>query len=550
MDRRRRGYFLSGCGLSLLVACAGLLIWSADPRVMGLAGNTLWLASGVCLVSLPWGLFLAVAVSRTDLPLRRTVLAILLMLLLVPLYLQATAWDAGLGKLGWLTGAVESAAKPLLHGLPAAVWIHSLWSLPWVTLFVAVALWWSEPEWEESAMLETSRWQVFTHITLRRAVPGIIVAMVWVLLTTATEIVVTDLYQVRTLAEELYVGFALADDPATTFGGATAVFVTGVLMGTAMWVLDRWWIVTGTVPRRGAVVYPLGRWRWLVLSGVGLSLVFLLVVPVGNLFYQAGLTVEQVVRQPEPTWSWARFSELMIPWPSTYRYSVVWEFRQALGWTLVIAASAATASLLLAVPLAWWGRRGGWRAIPALLVAAAAAGTMGPLVGVAIIRWFGTSQVPWIVWAYDRTVCAPVLAATWRGLPLTILLCWFAFAGLSEHLLDAARVDGAGPLRRLISVGVRSRLAALVAAWFVALALASGELSASILVVPPGVSTVSIRVFGLLHAGVGNQAAALCLTNLVILSAAALAVYACVARMVRQGGLDAGIGWRNPRREA
>jgi iron(III) transport system permease protein len=105
-------------------------------------------------------------------------------------------------------------------------------------------------------------------------------------------------------------------------------------------------------------------------------------------------------------------------------------------------------------------------------------------------------------------------------------------------------------LRRLIAVGVRSRLAALVAAWFVALALASGELSASILVVPPGVSTVSIRVFGLLHAGVGNQAAALCLTNLVILSGAALAVYACVARMVRQGGLDAGIGWRNPRREA
>lgn len=531
---------MSGCGFTLLVACAGLLCWSADARVLGLAGNTLWLAGGVCLMSLPWGVFLAVAVSRTDLPMRRAVLALLLLLLLVPLYLHATAWDAGLGKLGWLTGAVESAAKPLLHGLLAAVWIHSLWSLPWVTLFVAVALWWSEPEWEESAMLETSRWQVFTHVTLRRAVPGILVAVVWVLLTTATEIVVTDLYQVRTLAEELYVGFALADDPATTFGSSTAIFITGALMGVALLVLNRWWIVTGSAPRRGVVVFPLGRWRWAMMSGVGLTLAILVLVPVGNLLYQAGLTVEQFAGRPATTWSWTRFSELMIPWPSTYRFSVAWEFRQALGWTLAIAASAATASLLVAVPLAWWGRRGGWRAGPALLVAATAAGTMGPLVGVLIIRWFGASNWSWMMWAYDRTVFAPVLAATWRGLPLTILLCWFAFAGLSEHLVDAARVDGAGPLRRLISVGVRSRLAALAAAWLVALALASGELSASILVVPPGMSTVSIRVFGLLHSGVGNQAAALCLTNLLILSVAALAVATCVRRMLQPPSAQSG----------
>jgi iron(III) transport system permease protein len=234
----------------------------------------------------------------------------------------------------------------------------------------------------------------------------------------------------------------------------------------------------------------------------------------------------------------------MIPWPSTYSFAAVWEFRQALGWTLVIAASAATASMLIAVPLAWWGRRGGWRSVPGLLLASAGAATMGPLVGVTIIQWMGASHLPWMIWAYDRTVLAPVLAATWRCLPLTVLLCWFAFAGLSEHLVDAARVDGAGALRRLMSVGVRSRQAALAAAWFVALALASGELSASILVVPPGVTTVSIRVFGLLHAGVGNQAAALCLTNLAVLSCLALAVSGCVGRMVREEGRGAGIDWR------
>jgi ABC-type spermidine/putrescine transport system permease subunit II len=36
-------------------------------------------------------------------------------------------------------------------------------------------------------------------------------------------------------------------------------------------------------------------------------------------------------------------------------------------------------------------------------------------------------------------------------------------------------------------------------------------LACSILVVPPGVTTVPIRVFGLIHAGVDDQVAGLCL---------------------------------------
>ena len=102
------------------------------------------------------------------------------------------------------------------------MWIHGLWAVPWVTLIVAAALRWSEPELEEAALLDATSVQVFLHVTLRRAWPGIVAASVWVLLVATSEIVVTDLYQVRTLAEELYTGFALDDDMATTLGLRTA----------------------------------------------------------------------------------------------------------------------------------------------------------------------------------------------------------------------------------------------------------------------------------------------------------------------------------------
>ena len=233
--------------------------------------------------------------------------------------------------------------------------------------------------------------------------------------------------------------------------------------------------------------------------------------------YQVGLVVRQADGVPVSSWSCRRFVELLVPLPASYPFAALWEFRRAFGWTLAIGVSAATLSVALAAPLAWWGRRGGLRAVPAVIVAAAGAGTMGPLVGIALIRVFTWSDRSLVVWLYDRTVLAPVLAATWRCLPMAVLICWLAFRGLPRVLLDAARVDGAGPIARFVRVGVAQRTSALAVAWLVSFSISSGELSATILVVPPGVTTVPIRVFGLLHSGVTNQAAAICLTGILVL---------------------------------
>ena len=63
----------------------------------------------------------------------------------------------------------------------------------------------------------------------------------------------------------------------------------------------------------------------------------------------------------------------------------------------------------------------------------------------------------------------------------------------------------------------------MAGAWFLALAVAAGELTASILVVPPGVTTLAIRIFGLVHYGVEDRLAALWLWSIVAFVAVALA---------------------------
>ena len=103
--RPRQRVRLSGTTTLLGMAAAVLVgAWAmSDHRTWSLVENTLLLIGGTLALSLPVGTLLAVLLFRTDAPGRRTVLVLLGIMLVVPLYLQAAAWEAGFGPSGWFT---------------------------------------------------------------------------------------------------------------------------------------------------------------------------------------------------------------------------------------------------------------------------------------------------------------------------------------------------------------------------------------------------------------------------------------------------------------
>jgi iron(III) transport system permease protein len=260
-------------------------------------------------------------------------------------------------------------------------------------------------------------------------------------------------------------------------------------------------------PRRATgrepLILDLGRWRvHASLLAMGL-LVLIAGVPLGNLVYKAGLIVEQAGATRWRHWSAACLAEALARGTTDYRR----EFQ----WTAVISGLAATLAVVMGAILGWLARRGGRRAWPALVTATVGLAVPGPLLGLAVL-WLRNQELPpGLLWLYDRTVAAPVLTATVRCLPLAILISWTAWRTLADDVLDAAACDGAGAWSRFWRIAVPQRWLALSAAWLAAFAVSAGDLATSILVVPPGMATVPIRVFGLIHAGVDQQVAALCL---------------------------------------
>ena len=505
--------------LALAAVCfaAAAVSLRDDPRQLVLLRNTLLLAAGSCAISLPLGTGLAFLLRRTDVYGRRLAIALVGGMLMMPLYLQAAAWDAGFGQLGWCSLIRGPSLPPLLSGWTAAVWVHGIANLPWVVLLVGAALAGVEAELEEEALLASSPSRVFRHVTLPRMIAGVAVAASWVLLSTSGEMTVTDLFRVRTYSEELYTGFALGDGLA----GAWRAAVPGILAQSALVLVAaaaalRAVPALGT-PLRPARIYRLRQAR-VPATAAMLSVCLLMAgIPLANLAAKAGLVVQQAGDDRVRQWSAIHFGRIVA--------STVSRFQQEFGWSLLIAGLAATVALISGAGLAWWARRGGWRAVPPLIVAACGLALPGPLVGLAVIWLLDRGEPRIFVWLYDRTVFAPVLAITVRVLPLAILCCWYVLRSVADDALDSAACDGAGPWSRFWLVAWPQRRSGLAAAWLAVFAVAMGDLAASILVVPPGVTTVPIRVFGLIHAGVDDQVAGLCLT---MFAGVALVVVAAV----------------------
>ena len=469
--------------------------------------NTLFLAGTTCAISLPPGVLLGWLLARTDLPGRRAALLLLGVLLFMPLYLQAAAWQAGFGVQGWCTMA--SAAPLRMEGWTGVIWIHAMAALPWVVLICGAGFRLIEPELEEQALLDGSTAQTFVRVTLRSAAPAVAVAGLWVGITAAGEMTVSDLFGVRTYAEELYTHLAIGRQP----GEASLAVLPGAILA-AFLVLGGLALCARLVPPdrpisfRRPHVFRLGRWRWPVAVLVAIVLLLLAGVPLGNLCYKAGVVVTQTDLGRLRSWSPVKCLLLVIASPLRYR--------RELDLSLAISSLAATGAVLVATGLAWCARAGRRRALSALAAAAFCLALPGPLVGLGIIHLLNHPGVPPLVYLYDRSILAPCLALMIRGLPPATLIMWHALRTIPLEVLDVASVDGAGPIARLWRIALPCRLPALVLSWVIALAVALGDLAASILVVPPGVTTLSIRIFGLLHYGVEDQVAGICLALVAI----------------------------------
>lgn len=466
--------------------------------------NTLSITGLVELTTLPLAVFVAILLARTDVSARRAIGMLLVPLLFLPLYLQATAWDAGFGRQGWLTYLADGAHEPWLSGIRAVVWIHTCAALPWATLFVSAGLRNVPRAWEELASLEAGPWRVLASVTLPRALPGIAAAALWIGVSTAGEMIVTDMYMVRTNAEAIFLDLAAgATLGELTWGAAGNLVVVGVLAAAAGGLA--WLAVSPREPveRSDAPRWRLGAWRW-PAGAFGLALVGLLwSAPLYNLLHHAGMEVRSDGARRVREWSGVKAARQIAAAPA--------EFSHEFGWSAQIGGLAACLAVAAATPLAWRARasRSAW--VIGWSVAALSLAIPGPLVSLVLLTVRDGVDSNWLVRVFDESIGVVAAAHAWRAFPFTWLILSQSFREFPREEWEDAAVSGAGPWRAWWTVVLPRRKGTLLVAALVALGVSLAEVPVSHLVRPQGVTTVAVRAFELAHYGANDRLAGLSL---------------------------------------
>ena len=432
---------------------------------------------------------------RTDLPGRRWLLAGALLAACLPPFITVASWLAFLGTGFWFT--LGSATARTL----AAAWLQGLTYVPLATLVCGLAAASVPRGLEETALLERPPAAVFWRITVPQAAWGAAAAAGMVAVLAFGDISVTDLLLVRTFAEETYTQFQHRGEPWPAAALAVPVLALTALLAAGVAAAWRGHAVAGLAalrfrrPRRLAMGWA----RW-PLAAVALAVVaaaFLL--PLGALL--------QATRGP------AQF------------VTAIQGSTRELVYTLTIAPVAALVATGLGLGAAWgWTRRPAtrWVLAPALLLLLT---LPAPVYGVGLSLLLNHPGPPG--WMYDSRAVL-VWAGAARALPFATLVLLPALGRLPAAFEDLAALEGAGWWRRLALVVAPALWRWLLAAWLLGLVLALGELGASVLVAPPGDTTLSIRLATLLHMGVYPDVAGLCVLLLagVLVPTAALALLA------------------------
>ena len=467
-----------------------LSVW-LDSRQRGLLLNTALLGGGTALAATALGVPLGVAFARVTLPFKPGLRILLAAPALIPSSVMGLAW-------------LSLAQSPWMSSLPSAVTVLTVALYPLSMLTAEAAARGVEPRLEESASLVAPPGRVLRRITAPLIGPHVLAAALIVFVLAISDFGVPALLRVPVFTTEIFTAFAALYDPAR----ATTLTIPLLLLTLLITLVSVSLISDRMIVRRRRLAgrhLGLGRWR-----GPALTLM------IGTASIGLGLPMTALLSEVRGVSSWTELLQ---------------GSGQAMLNSLTLAAVGATLVSGLALALGYArsrARRSAAVALDALFVALFA--VPGTVVGVALIELWNQ---PTVVGALYGTDAMFVLVYLARFTPLAALILAAGFRRVPPSQEEAAAVSGAGWLATMAVIVVPQLKRDWTVVWIIVFTLAFGELGASVLVTPPGESTLPVRIYTLIANAPRPHVAALALLQATVVLAP-LALIALMLGMRRE----------------
>ncbi len=455
-------------------------------RAWFLAEHSLALSSITTLATLIFGVPLGILLGKSDLPLRRLVLILLVIPLVIPPYVLGVCWSNALSQDGpvahWVGPQTASLLAGWLFGLPGCILVLTTTFLPIVVLITASQLSLVRSTHEEAARLVSGWSGVLWHITLPLIAPGIALATVLVFLLSFGEFGVPiflrfDVFPVESFAQfTAFYNFEAATAAALPLGAITFV----LLLAERVFVRVHRYVPNSG--REGVTIIPLQSARTPVLIVIAILAVAAIGFPLGTLVIR-GASSEAL-------------REALSRGGASLQRSLMYA---AGGATILVLVGFFCGYAIQRRALRWW------RSLDFLTIFLFA--LPGPVLAIGLISLWNR-RATGFVYATPIIILLGYLA---QYTALTSRMSVASLAHVSPSMEEAAQVSGARWIRRVLRIVIPIVRKGLGAAWLVAFLFCIRDTGITMLVYPPGKDTLPVRTFTLMANGTPELIAALCL---------------------------------------
>jgi iron(III) transport system permease protein len=497
--------------------------------------HSLELGAGVALLAVIFGVPIAWAISRTDMPAKGLMRLMVFGAFITPPYLSAIGWILLAGpNSGWLnkfwmaaTGAEQGLFN--VYSMSGLILVIALTSFPYVFVFTNAALDLVSSEMEDAAqILGAGTLRTTFRVTLPLVLPailgGLIIAFLEAIALFGTPALLALPARFQVVSTQLwqFFEFPVRVEIAAAYA-MPLLLITVLLFWLQRSILGRkgYTAVTGKGGERRML--KLGPWRW-VMFGYALFVCALSVLLPMLFLLQAAFAK-----------AWGRGFALDN---LTFRnfYYVMFEQTQAqkaIVNTFLYSGITAFAAIGLALAIAYVVSRRlvPWGQVLAFLC-------MAPFVipGIVLAIGFYAAYAPPPLALYG-TATILILAYTTRFLPIAYASSAAGIRSVNPEMEEAVRILGGGRLlaiRKVLAPLLKKNLAG---AWILVFIPATRELSSAIFLVGPNTRVISVMLFDLSEEGNFEVLSALGAILLVITVAIAVLGFRVIGRdfMVRGG---------------